>query len=92
MRSSEQTPLLTCLLEGPLGAGKTALAATLGLESEFPFVKVISSDSMVGYSEAAKAQRIAKVFDDAYRVSNPLHPDEPRLYYNVAAQFERRQL
>ena len=68
VRSSEQTPLLTCLLEGPLGSGKTALAATLGLESEYPFVKVISSDSMVGYSEAGKAQRIAKVFDDAYRV------------------------
>ncbi|CAL8461921.1 g1452 [Coccomyxa elongata] len=69
VRSSEQTPLLTCLLEGPLGSGKTALAATLGLDSEFPYVKVISSDSMVGYSEAGKAQRIAKVFDDAYRSS-----------------------
>ena len=72
MRSSEQTPLLSCLLEGPLGSGKTALAAaTLGLDSGFPFVKVISSDNMVGYSEAAKAQAIAKVFDDAYRVRAP---------------------
>jgi vesicle-fusing ATPase len=68
VRSSEQTPLLSCLLEGPLGAGKTALAATLGLDSDFPFVKVISSDGMVGYSEAGKCQAIAKVFDDAYRV------------------------
>ena len=42
VRSSETTSLLTCLLEGPSGAGKTALAATLGLESLFPFVKVIS--------------------------------------------------
>ncbi|CAL5222767.1 g5179 [Coccomyxa viridis] len=67
VRSSETTSLLTCLLEGPSGAGKTALAATLGLESEFPFVKVISSDNMVGYSEPAKCQQIAKVFDDAYR-------------------------
>ena len=69
VRSSETTSLLTCLLEGPSGAGKTALAATLGLQSEFPFVKVISSDNMVGYSEPAKCQQIAKVFDDAYRVS-----------------------
>ena len=69
MRTSETTSLLTCLLEGPSGAGKTALAATLGLESGFPFVKVITSDNMVGYSEAAKCQQIAKVFDDAYRVS-----------------------
>lgn len=70
MRGSETTSLLTCLLEGPSGAGKTALAATLGLESEFPFVKVISSDNMVGYSEPAKCQQIARVFDDAYRVSH----------------------
>ena len=69
VRTSETTSLLTCLLEGPSGAGKTALAATLGLESGFPFVKVITSDNMVGYSEAAKCQQIAKVFDDAYRVS-----------------------
>ena len=68
VRSSEHTPLLTALLEGPAGAGKTALAATLGLESQFPFVKVVSSDAMVGFSEPAKAAQIAKVFEDAYRV------------------------
>ena len=68
VRSSEHTPLLTVLLEGPAGAGKTALAATLGLESLFPFAKVVSSDSMVGFSEPAKAAQIAKVFEDAYRV------------------------
>lgn len=33
--------------------------------------QVISSDNMVGYSEAAKCQQIAKVFDDAYRVGDP---------------------
>lgn len=68
VRNSEHTPLLTCLLEGPPGAGKTALAATVGLESEYPFVKIVSSDNMVGYSEQAKANQIAKVFEDAYRV------------------------
>jgi len=71
VRSSEHTPLLTALLEGPAGAGKTALAATLGLESAFPFVKVVSADSMVGFSEPAKAAQIAKVFEDAYRVRPP---------------------
>jgi len=71
VRSSEHTPLLTALLEGPAGAGKTALAATLGLESAFPFVKVVSADSMVGFSEPAKAAQIAKVFEDAYRVHPP---------------------
>ena len=39
----------------------------MAIESDFPFVKVISAESMVGYSEAAKCSAIAKVFDDAYR-------------------------
>ncbi|KAK9852554.1 hypothetical protein WJX84_006225 [Apatococcus fuscideae] len=64
---SSQTTLLTALLEGPPGTGKTALAATVGLGSQFPFVKVISADNMVGFSETAKSSHIAKVFDDAYR-------------------------
>ncbi|KAK9813277.1 hypothetical protein WJX72_011798 [[Myrmecia] bisecta] len=67
VRNSEKTPLLTCLLEGPPGAGKTALAATIGMDSDFPFVKVVSADNMVGFGEQAKASQIAKVFEDAYR-------------------------
>lgn len=63
VRSSESTPLVTCLLEGPQGSGKTALAATVAIESGFPFVKVVSAESMVGFSEAAKCQQINKVFE-----------------------------
>ena len=70
VRTSEKTPILTCLLEGPTGTGKTALAATIGIVSQFPYVKLISAENMVGYSEQAKAAQIAKVFDDAYRVSH----------------------
>lgn len=68
MRTSEKTPILTCLLEGPTGTGKTALAATIGIDSQFPYVKLISAENMVGFSEQAKAAQISKVFDDAYRV------------------------
>ena len=68
VRTSDKNPLLTCLLEGPAGTGKTALAATFGIDSHFPFVKLITAETMVGYSEAAKSAQIAKVFDDAYRV------------------------
>ncbi|KAL4457630.1 hypothetical protein ABPG75_012495 [Micractinium tetrahymenae] len=67
VKSSDNTPLVTCLLEGPAGTGKTALAATLAIESGFPFVKVVSAEAMVGYSEQAKCSQIAKVFDDAYK-------------------------
>lgn len=59
--------MLTALLEGPAGAGKTALAATLGIASAFPFVKIISAESMVGYSENSKSSEIAKVFEDAHK-------------------------
>lgn len=40
VESSEKTPLLSVLLEGPAGSGKTALAASVAIESQFPFVKV----------------------------------------------------
>ena len=66
-RHSAATPLLTCLLEGYPGAGKTALAATVGLECGFPLVRLVSPDSVVGFGEAAKAQALAKAFDDAYK-------------------------
>ena len=42
-------------------SGKTALAATIGLESEFPFVKVVSAETMVGLSEVSKSNMISKV-------------------------------
>ncbi len=68
VRNSDRTPLLSLLLEGAPGAGKTALAATIGMDSEYPFVKVVSADNMVGFSEPAKAAQITKIFEDAYRV------------------------
>jgi hypothetical protein len=41
VRTSDNTPVLTLLLEGPAASGKTALAATLALESGFPFIKMV---------------------------------------------------
>ncbi|KAK9371306.1 P-loop containing nucleoside triphosphate hydrolase protein [Lipomyces kononenkoae] len=67
VRNSEHTPLVSVLLHGPPGAGKTALAATIALNSEFPFIKLISPESMVGYNEAAKVAAISKTFNDAYK-------------------------
>ena len=49
------------LIEGPPNAGKTALAAQLAKESDFPFVKVCSPEEMVGYTETAKCLHIRKV-------------------------------
>lgn len=57
---------LVCLA-GSAGCGKTALAAYIAKESNFPFVKVISPENMVGFGETAKCEVIRKVFDDAYK-------------------------
>lgn len=67
VRHSERTALLSVLLDGPGGAGTTALAATAALESAFPFVKVVSPEAMVGYSEQAKVSAATKIFEDAYK-------------------------
>ncbi|KAB8077822.1 P-loop containing nucleoside triphosphate hydrolase protein [Aspergillus leporis] len=63
----ESTPLFSVLLHGPTASGKTALAARIAIDSGFPFIKLISPEDMVGYSEMAKVQYISKIFDDAYK-------------------------
>ncbi|KAF8471346.1 AAA-domain-containing protein [Russula ochroleuca] len=65
VRTSTRTPLVSLLLHGPPGTGKTALAATIAQASEFPFIKLITPDNMVGYSEAQKIQAISRVFADS---------------------------
>lgn len=52
---------MSVLLEGPPNSGKTALAAQLAKNSDFPFVKVCSPEEMVGYTETAKCLHIRKV-------------------------------
>ncbi|XP_076459186.1 vesicle-fusing ATPase-like isoform X2 [Babylonia areolata] len=66
-RTSDRTPLVTMLLEGPPASGKTALAAKIAKASDFPFVKLCTPENMIGYHEAAKCQAIKKIFDDAYK-------------------------
>ncbi|XP_042508745.1 vesicle-fusing ATPase-like [Macadamia integrifolia] len=67
VKVSQGSPLVSCLLEGPSGSGKTALAATIGIDSDFPFVKIISAETMIGHSESSKCAQIVKVFEDAYK-------------------------
>jgi hypothetical protein len=67
VRNSATTSLLSVLLHGPPGSGKTALAAAISQASEFPFIKLASAENMVGFSEMAKIQYLNKVFTDAYK-------------------------
>ncbi|XP_060563060.1 vesicle-fusing ATPase-like isoform X2 [Ruditapes philippinarum] len=66
-RVSERTPLVSVCLEGPASSGKSALAAQIAKNSDFPFVKVCTPENMIGFHEAAKCQHVKKIFDDAYK-------------------------
>jgi len=59
--NSDKTPLISILLAGKPGSGKTALAAKWALESGFPFIKLLSPDDFVGYTEISRVLKINKV-------------------------------
>ncbi|KAF7863944.1 hypothetical protein EAF04_006909 [Stromatinia cepivora] len=67
VRQSQTTSLFSVLLHGPPGSGKTALAAAIAKSSEFPFIKLVSAENMVGFGDAQKIQYLNKVFMDAYK-------------------------
>ncbi|KAI4299381.1 hypothetical protein L6164_032848 [Bauhinia variegata] len=67
VKVSKGSPLVTCLLEGLSGSGKTALAATVGIDSDFPYVKIVSAETMIGLHESTKCAQIIKVFENAYK-------------------------
>lgn len=67
VQTSTDTPLLTLLLKGGAGCGKTALACQTALDSGFGYVKLVSPESLIGLGESNKANEIARVFDDAYK-------------------------
>jgi vesicle-fusing ATPase len=88
IRTSERTPLLSVLLEGPMATGssvlltytirmsnmvvlfplgKSAMAAKLCSDCGFPFVRLISADSMIGNPESVKCNKLLRVFTDAYK-------------------------
>ena len=67
VESPDSTPLFSAILHGPPGSGKTALAAKMALDSNYPFIKLCSPDSMVGFNESMKIEHMRRVFDDAYK-------------------------
>jgi vesicle-fusing ATPase len=70
--NSSRTPLVSVMLTGPRGAGKSALAADLALNGGFPFVKRITGESLVGLHEEGRASVVQKAFRDAYKSPSAL--------------------
>ncbi|GAB1313540.1 transport between ER and Golgi ATPase protein [Madurella fahalii] len=68
IRLQERLQHTSMLLHGPPGSGKTALAAHIAMKSEYPFIKLITPSSLVGFrDELAKRDHIHKIFADAYK-------------------------
>ena len=43
------------------------MAATIAQASQFPFIKLVSPESMIGMAPAQKIAAINKVFSDSYK-------------------------
>ncbi|EME42366.1 vesicular fusion ATPase-like protein [Dothistroma septosporum NZE10] len=67
VRQAGNVGVRSVLLYGPTGSGKTALAARIALDSQFPFIKIVKAGDMVGMNELQKMQHLSKVFTDAYK-------------------------
>eukprot|EP00030_Apusomonadida_sp_AF-17_P007672 a842539_18.p1 GENE.a842539_18~~a842539_18.p1 ORF type:complete len:788 (-),score=433.86 a842539_18:18-2348(-) len=67
IKNSSRTSLLTCLLSGPAGSGKSAVAVKIAQDSGIPFVRIIQADQFVALSELTRCDRIVKAFQDAYK-------------------------
>lgn len=65
--ASGKQELFSVLLYGPNSAGKTALAADIALNSQFPFIKMVTAKNMIGMAEQSKIDYIRRAFNDAWK-------------------------
>lgn len=70
--ASARSPLLTACLCGEHGAGKTALAVRLALDSGIPMIKRVGAEDMLGTTSLGKVRVLHEAFEDAYKSSQSL--------------------
>ena len=96
IKKSKNTQLISVLLNGQNGTGKSALSAWAALQCDFPFVKLISAENFVGFTEIGKVNAIVKIFEDAYRspLSMVVLDDIERLieFVNIGPRFSNHLL
>nr|CCA14283.1 vesiclefusing ATPase putative [Albugo laibachii Nc14] len=96
VRSNEKTPLMSVLLHGQRGAGKTALATFCAVSSEFPLIRLIKASELLARAETAKSSHICNVFEEAYRspLSIIILDDMERLmdYVGLGPRFSNQVL
>merc|ERR1711988_1777762 len=61
------SPLLSLLLVGSSGSGKSSMAANIARVADFPFARQITAADFAGKSEQERTAHIARVFDDAQK-------------------------
>ena len=67
VKASQNTPVLSVLLEGHAYTGKTAIAAKLACESGFPYIRMITPDMFIGMSPSSICEKIQTTFTDSYK-------------------------
>lgn len=67
VKNSDTERLISVLLHGEPGVGKTAIASMMALKSEFPYIKMLSAENLVGMSEGMKIATIDNIFRDVYK-------------------------
>jgi vesicle-fusing ATPase len=96
LRTSKSQQLVSLLLEGETGAGKTALAAWAATTSDFPYLKVITADTMLGLTDVGKINAMVRIFEDAYRTNLAIIvlDDIERLieFVDIGARFSNQLL
>jgi vesicle-fusing ATPase len=64
--------LVSLLMYGKQGSGKTTIASHFAKVSKFNFIKLITAEKYVGIGSMGKINNIYKVFNDAYKCSSSL--------------------
>jgi vesicle-fusing ATPase len=61
--------LLVIVIDGDTQTYKTSKSVLLAQKINYPYIKVISNNDMIGYSENSKTQYIKDIFNEAYSSS-----------------------